>query len=71
MPFVIFGSLNIMAGVAMPALPETLGVPAAATVQVSTNLHSKTHHEAGRQIVHFISVTKCLIARGWQLCGAA
>ena len=70
-PFVIFGSLNIMAGVATPALPETLGVPAAATVQVSTNFHSKENHGAGRKIVHLSSVTKCLIDRGWGPCVAA
>ena len=36
-PFVIFGSLNIMTGLSTPALPETLGVPAAATMQVITS----------------------------------
>jgi hypothetical protein len=33
-PFVVFGSLSILAGLATPAMPETLGAPAAATVQV-------------------------------------
>ncbi len=33
-PYVVFGSLCIMTGFAMPALPETMGAPAAANVQV-------------------------------------
>ncbi|CAL5219317.1 g1126 [Coccomyxa viridis] len=32
-PYVVFGSLCIMTGFAMPALPETMGIPAAANVQ--------------------------------------
>lgn len=34
-PFIVFGSLSITAGIAMPALPETLGLPAAGNVQVA------------------------------------
>ena len=54
MPFVIFGSLNIMAGVATPALPETLGVPAAATVQVGTNLHSNIMVQEDRLCISYL-----------------
>ena len=33
-PYVVFGGLCIAAGLATPALPETLSLPAAANVQV-------------------------------------
>ena len=69
-PFVIFGSLNIVAGVATPALPETLGAPAAATVQVTTQLHSKKHRGLERTVVPALSV-KCQNFGDWEVCLAA
>ena len=43
-PFVVFGTLCILAGLATPAMPETLGVSAAASVQVQ--LHACTPQDA-------------------------
>lgn len=43
-PFVVFGSLSILAGLATPAMPETLGIPAAASMQVQ--LHACTPKDA-------------------------
>ena len=45
-PYVIFGSLCIAAGVAMPSLPETMGVPAAASLQVEAMLMSAGTEDA-------------------------
>ncbi len=48
-PYVVFGSLCIMTGFAMPALPETMGIPAAANVQVRvltiSSMHDAVHHK--------------------------
>ncbi len=51
MPYVVFGSLCIAAGLATPALPETMSLPAAANVQVRLMLMISGMEDAVHQLL--------------------
>ena len=60
-PFVVFGSLCIMTGFAMPALPETMGAPAAANVQVSMLTISSMHVAVLHRVLLCLCKSYCLL----------